>query len=353
MGVVKRSLVMMFIGYGMLLATGAGAAGEKPSMSEPVAEVDGVLISNEEVEKSLGAPLAKLQEEIYQMKRQRVEALINEKLLAKEAAKSGMAVPALLDAEVTGKVGLVMEQEVETFYQANKGQFKGEAATVHEQIRAQLQNRKLTAAREAFLRTLRAQAQVAVHLKAPPVFRTQVRMDGGPAKGPATALVTIVKFEDFHCPFCKRVQPAFTELLSQYDGKLKLVHRDFPLDQLHPQARKAHEAGRCAEEQGKFWAYHDVLYANSPKASLEQLNAYAQEVGLDMTAFRQCMDNGKFQATVQQDVEEGTRAGVTGTPAFFINGRMLSGAQPVEKFVQMIDEELARATGGPVSARTP
>ena len=351
MGTLQRLVVLTLLGYGIFLSADASPAEEKPSMIEPLAEVDGVLISNEEVEKALGAPLAKLQEDIYQLKRQKIETLINEKLLAKEAAKRGISVPALLDAEVTGKVGLITEQEIESFYQSNKELFKGEDAAVREQIRAQLQNRKLAAAREAFLRSLRAHTQVAVHLKAPPVFRSQVRMDGGPAKGSATAPITIVKFEDFHCPFCKRVQPTFTELFSKYDGKLKLIHRDFPLDQLHPQARKAHEAGRCAEEQGKFWAYHDALYANAPKAAPDQLKAYAQEVGLDMATFEQCVNSSKYQEAVQQDVEEGTRAGVTGTPAFFINGRMLSGAQPLEKFAEIIDDELARIPT-PVSAAT-
>jgi protein-disulfide isomerase len=142
-----------------------------------------------------------------------------------------------------------------------------------------------------------------VHLKAPPVFRAEVAMDGAPFKGPATAPVTIVKFEDFHCPFCERVQPTLTEILSRYSDKVKLVHRDFPIDRLHPEASQAHEAARCANDQGKSWAYHDVLYANAPKGSPEQLKAYAQEVGLDLAAFEHCLNSGKYQAAVQQDVE--------------------------------------------------
>lgn len=138
------------------------------------------------------------------------------------------------------------------------------------------------------------------------------------------------------------VQPTLAELLSKYDEKIKVVHRDYPIDQLHPAARKAHEAARCANDQGKFWAYHDLLYNNAPKASPEQLKAYAKEVGLDLAAFEQCFSSGKYQAAVQKDVEDGTRAGVTGTPAFFINGRVLSGAQPLESFVQIIEDELAR-----------
>jgi protein-disulfide isomerase len=311
--------------------------------SKPLAELDGEAITAEEVEKTLGAPLARLQEQIYLIKRQKVEALIAERLLAKEAAKRGISVQALLDAEVTGKAGLVADQEIDVAYQANKAQLRGEEASLREQIRAQLQNQKLAAQRQAFLRSLRSEARVVVHLKAPPVFRAEVAMDGAPFKGPATAPVTIVKFEDFHCPFCKRVQPALTEILSRYGDKVRLVHRDFPIDRLHPEASKAHEAARCANDQEKFWAYHDVLYANAPKGSPEQLKAYAQEVGLDLAAFEHCLNSGKYQAAVQQDVEGRTHAGVTGTPAFFINGQLISGAQPVDSFVRVIDEELARA----------
>ncbi len=155
--------------------------------------------------------------------------------------------------------------------------------------------------------------------------------------------MTIVEFSDFQCPFCKRVEPTLTKVMSRYSDKVKLAYRDFPLDQLHSDARKAAEAARCANDQGKFWAYHYLLYTNAPKLGSEQLKTYAQEVGLDVPAFEQCVSSRKHQAAVQKDLDEGMRAGVTGTPAFFINGRVVSGAQPLESFVQMIEEEMARA----------
>jgi len=123
---------------------------------------------------------------------------------------------------------------------------------------------------------------------------------------------------------------------------MKLVFRDFPIDQLHPAARKAHEAARCANDQGKFWAYHDKLFATAPRASIENLKTYAKEVGMDTAAFDKCLSNAKYQAAVQKDIDEGARLGVTGTPAFFINGRLLVGAAPLENFVRVIDDELAR-----------
>ncbi|MGZ8436756.1 MAG: DsbA family protein, partial [Candidatus Binatia bacterium] len=109
-------------------------------------------------------------------------------------------------------------------------------------------------------------------------------------------------------------------------------------------ATKAHEAARCANEQGKFWPYHDKLFASPSTSSPELFKGLAQEVGLDAVAFETCLGSGKYQAAIKQDIEEGNRAGVTGTPAFFINGRLISGAQPVEVFARVIDDELARST---------
>lgn len=337
----RRRPITILSALALLVALGLPVAAL--AASEPLAEVDGEAITAEEVEKALGAQLRRLEEQIYALKRQKVEALIGERLLAREAARRGISVPALVDAEVTSKAGLVTEQEVETFYRQNKSRLRGDEATAREQIRAHLQNQKLAARREAFVQSLRSKANVVVHLKAPPVFRAEMSVEGAPFKGSATAPVTIVKFEDFHCPFCKRVQTTLAQLLTRYGDRLRLVHRDFPIDTLHPEARRAHEASRCANEQGKFWPYHDKLYANAPKATPEQLKAYAREVGLELGTFEQCFTSGKYQVAVQQDVEEGSRLGVSGTPSFFINGRELSGAQPLDRFVQVIEEELARA----------
>jgi protein-disulfide isomerase len=328
--------VSIFALMGPLLAALAVAA------SEPLATVDGQAITSEEIEKAGGASLVKLQEEIYKLRRQKLEVLINERLLAKEAARRHVSSLALLDAEVTSKVGLVTEQDIEAFYQANKARLQGDEATVRQQIRGYLQNQKLEVRRQQFVDSLRSRAKVVVHLKPPPIFRAEVRINGAPSKGPVKAAVTIVKFEDFHCPFCKRAQATLSQLLARYGNKLKLVHRDFPIDSLHPEARKAHEAARCAGDQGKFWQYHDLLYLNAPKAGPDALKAYAKEVGLKLAPFERCLGEGKYKNGVEKDVEDGNRLGLTGTPAFFINGRLLSGAQPLESFASIIDDELSR-----------
>lgn len=327
-------MLLIMVGFDFMLAAQAAA--------EPLAEVDGVVITSEEVEKSLAAQLSKLEEQIYNLKRQKLDALINDKLLEKEAAKRKLSVTALLDAEVTAKVRLVTEQEIDTFYQANKAQIRGEESEVREKIRPYLQNQKLAQRRQEFVDSLRSQAKIVVKLRPPAVFRVDVKIDGAPFKGGKNAPVTIVEFTDIHCPFCKRVLPTLTQIVTRYGDKVKLVYKDFPIDSLHPNARKGHEAARCAQDQGKFWPYHDKLFDNAPKASPEDLKAYAKEVGLDLAVFEKCFGGGKYVQAVQNDIEEGRQVGVTGTPAFFINGRLVTGAQPLESFVQVIDDELGR-----------
>jgi protein-disulfide isomerase len=334
----------------MLVAVSADAQrseGEKATAPSPVAkgevlaDVDGVPITKEEIEKALAVQLSKLEEQIYTLKQRRLDAMIVERLIAKEAAKRGVSETALLDAEVTSKVGLVTEQEVDAFYQANNV-VKDDDTTRREQVRSRLQGQKLAAQREAFVKALRSQAKVAVYLTPPPVQRIQVNVDGAPLVGASVAPVTIVEFSDFHCPFCQRAEDTIAQILSRYGDRVRLIWRDYPIDNLHPQARKAHEAARCASDQGKFWPYHKALFAGPPKQP-DQLPAVAQETGLDMASFTACVASGKHQAAVQKDVEEGKRLEVTGTPTFFINGRVLTGAQPLEAFVRVIDDELARS----------
>jgi protein-disulfide isomerase len=153
-----------------------------------------------------------------------------------------------------------------------------------------------------------------------------------------------VAFEDFQCPFCKKVNDTVQRVVDRYKDQVKLVHHDFPLQPLHPAAWKAHEAARCAADQGKFWQFRDLLYKNAPAASLEDLKGYASGLGLNMDHFTSCLGSGKFTAAVQRDEEEGERVGVQGTPAFFVNGRLLSGAQPESEFARLIDDELNKRT---------
>jgi len=318
---------------------------------DAIAEVNGEVITGKQLGEALGTRLSQLEEQIYTLKRRELDALIAQRLLAQEAAKRRVSVEELLDTEITSKVGLVTEKEVEAFYQENKARLRGEGPALRERVRAYLQQRKISARRDAFVESLRAQSKVVVVLAPPPVVRVNVTAANGPFKGPADAPVTLVEFSDFHCPFCRQSQATLKQLRDRYPDKLKLVYRDLPLDQLHPQARAAAEAARCAKDQGKFWEYHDVLFAQPPQATPQILRTYAEQTALDVAAFDRCVASGTHRAAVQRDVEEGERLGLNGTPAFFINGRPLIGAQPLEAFVRIIEEELVRTDDGRTEKR--
>ena len=340
--------------FGVMIV--AGALGVSPvraqtSANKPLAEVNGEAITAKDLERSLGSKLTQLEEQVYNLKRQELDSLIAQRLVAQEAKKRGISVAALVDAEVTSKVTLVTEGEIDSFYQANKEGLRGDEATVRQQIRTFLQQQKLTARRDLFVQSLRAQAKVLDHLPPPSVVRVEMSIEGAPLRGATDAPVTLVEFSDFECPFCKQAHSTLAQLLVRYPGKVKLAYRDFPLESIHPQARRAAEAARCANDQGKFWDYHDVLFGQSPSLSSDDLKRYATQVGLDVARFEGCLANGVHKAAVQRDVDEGMRLGITGTPAFFINGRPVQGSQRLEAFTRIIDEELARTVAAKSGAR--
>jgi protein-disulfide isomerase len=336
----------------MLLAPAPEFAQNGPE-TETVAQVDGEKISSQDLKQVSGEPLAKLEEQAFALKQQKLDELIADRLVAREAHKRNVSVESLLATEITSKVPPVTSEEIHSLYEANKNRLQQPESELREQLQKFLRDQKIASRRQEFVNSLRGNAKVVIYLNPPDPFRAQVRAEG-PSRGVTGAPVTIVEFEDFQCPFCKKVHDTVEQVLVRYKDKVRIVHRDFPLESLHPAAWKAHEAARCAEKQGKFWQYRDVLYANAPHATPEELSKYAGQVGIDVPAFRQCLDSGESKAIVKRDEDEGNRLGIEGTPTFFINGRLLSGEHPEADFARIIDGELSKRASdtslGPLSA---
>jgi len=165
-----------------------------------------------------------------------------------------------------------------------------------------------------------------------------------PAWGPEDAAVVVQEFADFQCPYCgKFALQTYPQIKEAYGDKIRFVFRDFPLSSIHSSAQKAAEAGQCAQDQGLFWEFHDLLFENQSAISESDLRGYAQEVGADVNKFNDCLDSGRNAREVLADMQDGAKAGVTGTPAFLINDLLLSGAQPFAQFQQAIDQALAAA----------
>lgn len=172
----------------------------------------------------------------------------------------------------------------------------------------------------------------------------KIANDGNPPTlGKSNAPVTIVEFSDLQCPFCKQFADAtFGQIKSEYvdSGKVRIVYRHYPLRAIHPDAANAGMAAECANEQGKFWEFHDEVYKNQTALSLDSLKKYATNIGLNKSRFDSCLDSQKYKATIEEDESLGNSVGVSGTPAFFINGKLISGAMPFDSFKTEIEAAL-------------
>jgi protein-disulfide isomerase len=344
MGVASRTIVGVASVLTLLIGaqTAGGQSPEVGKTTTPVAKVGDEVISLEELERAVRPQLAKLEEQRYTLLDDKLDQLIGERLLAQEAKRLGIPVEQLLRNEVYAKAPEVADAEVTSFITQNRARLpQGDEADLKLKVWDYLRTQKVNERRRSYVQDLRAQRAVTVYLQAPAPARVAVSTDTGFVRGTRDAAVTIVEFSDFQCPFCKNATATVRQVFDKYAGKVKWVFRDFPIATLHPAAPKAHEAARCAAEQGKFWEYHDLLFERSPRQAPEELKQYARELKLDGPAFARCLDSGKHQASVGSDIQEGTRLGVTGTPTFFINGRELVGAQPVTAFQKIIDSELA------------
>ncbi|TRZ55421.1 hypothetical protein D4Q76_00525 [archaeon] len=160
--------------------------------------------------------------------------------------------------------------------------------------------------------------------------------------GSANAKVVVVEYSDFQCPACGAAEPTVEQIIHTYGNQIKFVYKNFPLSG-HQYAQKAAEAAECAGAQGKFWEMHGRLFANQQALRITDLKNYAQQFGLNATDFNSCLDSGAAAANVKADFNEGLAQKVSGTPAFFVNGRLIEGAQPFEEFKTVIDQELAAA----------
>jgi protein-disulfide isomerase len=169
-----------------------------------------------------------------------------------------------------------------------------------------------------------------------------VNTEGAPFEGPKSAAITIVEFSDFQCSFCARVDPTVKQLQDVYKDNVQIVWKHYPLINIHKNAMEAAVAAEAAHSQGKFWQFHDKLFASQSKLSPDQMREYAKELGLDAAKFEADLTSPEVRKHVTDDMSEAHRLGVTGTPAFFVNGYFLSGAQPLAGFARVINSELQR-----------
>src|SRR3954453_21422276 len=324
----------------------AAAAGSASGSNQVLAVVNGKPITEADIRQTSADQFKALdreyQQNVHQLLESSLDQSVQDRLLEAEAAARKVTKDQLL-AEI--KPATVTDADVDAFYEQNKAQIPRPKDQVAGQIKTYLEQQGQQKARTAYFKTL--EAKYKVDMKMEPI-RVDVAATG-PAKGPANAPVTIVEFSDFQCPFCSRLTPTLKAVEEKYGNKVRLVFRQYPLP-FHQNAEKAAEASLCAADQGKFWELHDAMFGNQGELGVDQLKAKAASLGLNADKFNKCLDSGEKAAAIQADIKAGSAAGVSGTPAMFINGRFINGAVPLDNITTVIDDELRR-TGSKTASK--
>ena len=321
-------------------AAATAATATSADDARPAATVGSQTITMDDLDRAAGTQLMKIRQQEYQVRMDVLEGMVQQRLIAEEAAARKVSEADLLKTEVEDKTTAPTADEVSQYYERMKARMGGKTldevkGDIEKTLKVQKQNER----RAQFLTELTAKSDVRFYLD-PPRATVNVR-PGAPAVGPADAPITIVEWSDYQCPFCKRAHPVVEQVLTEYKDKIRFVYLDYPLP-FHKQAVPASLAVHCAGDQGKFWEYHRNLMEVNGDLMPADLSKRASDVGLDAAALTSCVDSKKYEPLITAAYNEGAALGVTGTPAFFINGRMLVGAQPIDQFRQIINDELAR-----------
>lgn len=287
-----------------------------------LATINGQPITSAVVEDTLRPMIFQAQEQTYNLRNQQIELKINDILLEQEAQKRKITTRALVEAEVLSKVKKTTDAEAQKYYEQNKSRINGEFAQLKPQIVEYLNGIEQRNAESAFAEQLRKAAAVQVFLKIPEAPVYAIATDDQPWRGGERAAVSIVEFTDYQCPSCAKTQPIIDEVIKEYGDKVKLVVRDFPLQQ-HADAFKAAEAAEAARDQGKYWEFISLLFQNQQALEASKLKEYATQAGLDRKKFDESLESGRYAEKVMRDLVDGSRIGVNATPTLFVNGRLV------------------------------
>lgn len=340
---MSRSFLAALVLCPLALAFAAFSA-TNPTEINPnavIADIDGTKVTLGEFEQKRADNLFQAQNTYYQAERDVLMDYVNELLLKKQAQKEGVTIEELIDRHVKSTLPKdPSEEALRVYYEGVDTKQPFEA--VRDKILNAIRQSRMLKARNAYIESLRAQANVVISLPAP---RAEVSLENTPVLGAQNAPVVVVEYADYECPYCQQVAPTLHKLETEYQGKVAFAFKDTPLP-MHAHAQKAAEAAHCAGAQGKYWDYHDLLF-DSKKLEVPELKQDARKLNLDGTAFDKCLDSGQQAPAVGAQYAESQRLGIQGTPAFFINGRFLSGAASYEQLHAAIEQELTLADRQP------
>lgn len=306
--------------------------------SDVVAVVGDSVITKAALEDRAGDRLLRFKNDEFGIDTAVLNEYIDDLLLSQEAAKQKITVTELLSREVTDRVQPVTEAEARAVLDTASTYQRLPEAQALRAAMAEIRTRRTAKQRADYLSALRSQESVKIKLEPPRLHRS---ISGGQSSGPADAPVSIVEFSDFQCPYCANMATTLNRLRNEYSGLVRLVFKQMPLS-IHPQAAKAAEASLCAANQGRFWEMHDRLFDQQTALAGGRFAELAEKVGLDVPAFENCLESQMFARVVNTERIEGVGVGITATPTFFINGRMIMGSRSYDELRKIVDEELKR-----------
>ncbi len=307
-----------------------------------IANIAGEQILEKELNAGIENDLYEAEMKVFEIKFGKLQAMLLEKFMNLDPNKKGLSNDEFLNKFIAKNI-VISQKEIDKFIverQVPKEQLNPE---IRERIKQYLEVEAKKLAVEKWVADKTKKTPVEIFLTKPqrPVF--DVNIKEAPFKGGADAKVTIVEYSDFQCPFCSKAASTLAELEKKYGSKVKVVFKNYPLP-FHNQARTAAVAALCANEQGVkyFWKMHDAMFADQTKLDKDNLLATAKKSGVKEADFKTCLEAAKPMAVIDADIADGQKLGIKSTPTFFVNGKLVSGAQPIEVFSEVIDEELAK-----------
>ncbi len=305
-----------------------GVEVNKPNLApvEVLATVDGRAITASAMEEKLKPLIYDFRMEIYEAQVENLNKIIYNRLILDEARKRNIGPEEIIRVEINDKFHYPTEDDIRKFYDTNK--IVVPYAQARSEIMRYLEAQEQERLESELDKKLRSVFEVKILLAEPKAPIQNISTANAPGKGSVNAPVTVVMFTDFQCPACSRTHPILTDILKKYGDKIRFVVRDFPLDDLHPQARKSAEAAAAANAQGKFFEYIELLYKNQNALDVVSLKKYASQTGLDRVKFDADLTSGKFAAEIQKDYEDGILYGIKSTPTIFVNGVKVRSLEP-------------------------
>jgi protein-disulfide isomerase len=338
------TLMLMLVG---LIACSNGTSKPsylfKPSVKEGIAaKVGEIEITNAEVADGIESELYEAESKLFEIKFNKLKTILLQRYMDKDSRKKGLSNDEFLEKYISKDVK-ISEKEIEAFIKDQNIPAEHINPQVREKIRGYLEMERKKEAVDKWLSEQTAKTPVEIYVQKPRRPSFPVEVGNAPFAGGKDAKVTIVEFSDFQCPFCAKGADLLRDIKKKYGDKVKVAFKNFPLP-FHNHAEMAAVASLCANEQsmGAFWKMHDEMFANQESLDKDGLKKLATKAGLKVDDFDKCLSENKYLAQVRADMEEGKKLKVKSTPTFFVNGQLINGAQPLEVFAELIDEELAK-----------